>query len=107
MGAYSPLPWLAERFGSEQAFVDEVVETVALPTIRAMAEAGLDRRGVYVTNSVKHFKYTLRGKRRIHEKPGITEINACRFWLETERAEIRPALIVNELGVGYRLMGAS
>ncbi|WP_026372731.1 phosphoribosylamine--glycine ligase [Agrococcus lahaulensis] len=46
MGAYSPLPWLAERFGSEQAFVDEVVETVALPTIRAMAEAGTPFRGL-------------------------------------------------------------
>lgn len=46
MGAYSPLPWLAERFGSEQAFVDEVVETVALPTIRAMAEAGTPFQGL-------------------------------------------------------------
>ncbi|MFJ6112507.1 phosphoribosylamine--glycine ligase [Agrococcus sediminis] len=46
MGAYSPLPWLAERFGSEQAFVDEVVETVALPTIRAMAEAGTPFTGL-------------------------------------------------------------
>lgn len=46
MGAYSPLPWLAERFGSEQAFVDEVVETVARPTIRAMAEAGTPFRGL-------------------------------------------------------------
>lgn len=46
MGAYSPLPWLAERFGSEQSFVDEVVETVALPTIRAMAEAGTPFQGL-------------------------------------------------------------
>ncbi|WP_072314449.1 phosphoribosylamine--glycine ligase [Agrococcus sp. Marseille-P2731] len=46
MGAYSPLPWLAERFGSEQAFVDEVVSTVALPTIRAMAEAGTPFAGL-------------------------------------------------------------
>nr|WP_241428983.1 phosphoribosylamine--glycine ligase [Agrococcus sp. ARC_14] len=46
MGAYSPLPWLAERFGSEQAFVDEVVETVAKPTIRAMADAGTPFAGL-------------------------------------------------------------
>ncbi|GEK80272.1 phosphoribosylamine--glycine ligase [Agrococcus baldri] len=46
MGAYSPLPWLAERFGSEQAFVDEVVETVAKPTIRAMAAAGTPFAGL-------------------------------------------------------------
>ena len=61
---------------------------------RAMAEAGFDRRGVYVTNSVKHFKFTLRGKRRIHEKPGTGEINACRFWLDLERAEVNPAITV-------------
>ncbi|WP_306233139.1 phosphoribosylamine--glycine ligase [Agrococcus beijingensis] len=46
MGAYSPLPWLAERYGSEQAFVDEVVETVALPTIRAMAAHGTPFTGL-------------------------------------------------------------
>ncbi len=61
---------------------------------RAMAEAGLDRRLVYVTNAVKHFKFVPRGKRRIHEKPGSSEIAACKFWLELERAEIRPAVTV-------------
>jgi len=61
---------------------------------RAMAEAGLDRQTVYVTNAVKHFKFVPRGKRRIHEKPGTSEINACRFWLDRERAEIKPALTV-------------
>jgi len=61
---------------------------------RAMAEAGLDRQTVYVTNAVKHFKFVPRGKRRIHEKPGTGEINACRFWLDRERAEIKPALTV-------------
>ena len=61
---------------------------------RALQEAGLDRQLVYVTNSVKHFKFVPRGKRRIHEKPGVTEINACNVWLETERQEIRPALTV-------------
>jgi len=61
---------------------------------RAMQEAGLDRRGVYVTNSVKHFKFIPRGKRRIHEKPGTGEINACRFWLDLERTEIKPVITV-------------
>ncbi len=61
---------------------------------RAMAEAGLDRQAVYMTNSVKHFKFVPRGKRRIHEKPGTGEINACRFWLDLERAEVKPALTV-------------
>src|SRR3954454_12295322 len=61
---------------------------------RAMEEAGLDRRQVYVTNAVEHFKFVPRGKRRIHEKPGSTEIAACKFWLEIEREEIRPAVTV-------------
>ena len=61
---------------------------------RALVEAGVDRGKVYVTNAVKHFKFELRGRRRIHEKPGVTEINACRHWLDLERAEIKPALTI-------------
>ena len=61
---------------------------------RAMAEAGLDRRVIYMTNSVKHFKFVPRGKRRIHEKPGTPEIAACKVWLELERAEVKPAVTV-------------
>ena len=61
---------------------------------RAMGEAGLDRTQVYVTNAVKHFKFVPRGKRRIHEKPGTSEIVACNFWLELERQELQPALTV-------------
>ncbi|MBC7801284.1 MAG: UdgX family uracil-DNA binding protein, partial [Gemmatimonadaceae bacterium] len=61
---------------------------------RAMAEAGLDRRAVYVTNAVKHSKFVPRGKRRIHEKPGTGEIVACKFWLDLERDQLKPALTV-------------
>ena len=61
---------------------------------RALQEAGLDRQQVYITNSVKHFKFVPRGKRRIHEKPGVTEIKACNVWLDIERQQIRPALTV-------------
>ena len=61
---------------------------------RAMAEAAFDRQSVYVTNAVKHFKFVPRGKRRIHEKPGTTELAACRFWLDLERTEVKPALTV-------------
>lgn len=60
----------------------------------ALAAAGIDRRRVYVTNAVKHFKFTPRGKRRIHSRPNSGEIAACRFWLELERAFVRPKLIV-------------
>ena len=61
---------------------------------RALAEAGVDRERVYVTNAVKHFKFEPRGKRRIHAKPDASEILACRFWLDLERAQIRPRLTV-------------
>jgi uracil-DNA glycosylase family protein len=61
---------------------------------RALAEAGIDRRKVYVTNVVKHFKWEPKGKRRIHVTPDATEINACRPWLEAEVELIRPRLIV-------------
>lgn len=57
-------------------------------------EAGLDRRAAYVTNAVKHFKFTPRGKRRIHQSPHKTEVEACRIWLEREIAQVQPALIV-------------
>lgn len=61
---------------------------------RALAEAGVDRARVYVTNAVKHFKYEQRGKRRIHAKPDAGEITACRWWLEQEQAIIRPKVTV-------------
>jgi DNA polymerase len=61
---------------------------------RALAEAGIDRSLVYVTNVVKHFKWEPRGKRRIHAKPNAAEINACRPWLETEIALVKPRVLV-------------
>ncbi len=61
---------------------------------RALEEAGIDRRQVYVTNVVKHFKWEPRGKRRIHAKPNGAEIAACRPWLETEIALVKPRVLV-------------
>lgn len=61
---------------------------------RALLEAGIDRRTVYVTNAVKHFKFTPRGKRRMHATPDAAEIAACNFWLDVERVRLRPAIIV-------------
>lgn len=60
----------------------------------ALREAGIDRRKVYITNAVKHFKFEPRGKRRIHARPNGGEIQACRFWLEREIAAVQPSLIV-------------
>jgi DNA polymerase len=61
---------------------------------RALAEAGIDRGDVYVTNAVKHFKWELRGKRRIHTRPNQGEIRACLPWLQAELALVKPAALV-------------
>ncbi|HTP67652.1 MAG TPA: UdgX family uracil-DNA binding protein [Dongiaceae bacterium] len=61
---------------------------------RLLEEAGIDRKDVYVTNAVKHFKWEPRGKRRIHKKPNAREIEACRPWLDAEIAELQPQVIV-------------
>jgi uracil-DNA glycosylase family protein len=61
---------------------------------RALAEAGIRRSEVFVTNAVKHFKYEWRGKRRLHKRPDAGEIEACRWWLDLERALVRPSVIV-------------
>jgi uracil-DNA glycosylase family protein len=61
---------------------------------RALEEAGIDRRTVYVTNAVKHFKFVPRGKIRLHQKPNTPEIKACRQWYERELAAIKPDLVV-------------
>jgi len=61
---------------------------------RALEAAGVDRDHVYITNAVKHFKWQLRGKRRLHKTPAQREIDACRQWLEREVAAIGPQVIV-------------
>ena len=60
----------------------------------ALEEAGIERKQTYVTNVVKHFKWEPRGKRRIHKKPNAVEIAACRPWLESEIALVKPDVIV-------------
>ena len=61
---------------------------------RALQEAGIDRKQVYVTNAVKHFKYEQRGKRRLHSKPNAGEVKHYRWWLEKELALVRPKVTV-------------
>jgi uracil-DNA glycosylase len=61
---------------------------------RALEEAGIDRNAVYLTNTVKHFKWEPRGKRRIHQKPSSRDIAACRPWLEAELRIVRPGVLV-------------
>jgi len=60
----------------------------------ALEEAGIDRRRIAITNAVKHFKFTPRGRRRIHQPPSAQEIDICRFWLDAERTALNPTLLV-------------
>src|SRR5919108_3719147 len=61
---------------------------------KALEEAGIDRKEVYITNAVKHFKWEPRGKRRIHKKPNSLEIAACKPWIEAELEVVRPDVVV-------------
>jgi DNA polymerase len=69
---------------------------------QALADARLDRAVIYVTNAVKHFKYELRGKRRLHKSPNQREILACHQWLENELRTVQPDLIVAMGGTAAR-----
>ena len=79
---------------------------------RALADVGLERERLYVTNAVKHFKFEERGKRRIHQTPRANELAACRPWLDAELAAIKPEILVclgataarAIFGAGFRIM---
>jgi uracil-DNA glycosylase len=61
---------------------------------QALAAAGIPREEAFVTNAVKHFKHEMRGKRRLHKRPNAHEIERCRWWIDLERAIVKPAAIV-------------
>ncbi len=69
---------------------------------KAMADAGLDRGKIFVTNAVKHFKFEPRGKRRLHKKPNTYEIQRCRWWYQYERAIVKPKLTLALGGTAVR-----
>jgi uracil-DNA glycosylase len=79
---------------------------------KALADAGIPRDNAYLTNAVKHFSWEPRGKRRIHKKPRVSEIKACRPWLEAELRAIKPEIVVclgataaqSVLGAQFKLM---
>ncbi|MFE3447793.1 UdgX family uracil-DNA binding protein [Nonomuraea sp. NPDC059194] len=75
---------------------------------RGLEEAGISRQKAYLTNAVKHFSFTLKGKRRIHQKPTAAEIDACRPWLTAELSLVKPEMIVVLGATAARaLLGAS
>jgi DNA polymerase len=61
---------------------------------QAIVDAGIDRKAVFVTNAVKHFKFEPRGKRRLHKKPNAHEIDRCHWWLDIEKALVKPQIVV-------------
>ena len=72
---------------------------------RALKEAGIDRKKVYVTNAVKHFKFVPRGKIRLHQKPNTPEIRACRQWYERELANQSGAVVTLDATAAQSVFG--
>jgi uracil-DNA glycosylase len=86
---------VGEQPGDKEDLVGEPFVGPAGQLLRkAIAESGLARRRLYLTNAVKHFKWEPRGKRRLHEKPNTAEILACQVWLDLELRALAPRLIV-------------
>jgi probable DNA metabolism protein len=98
--AGAPLLFIGEQPGDQEDVIGRPFVGPAGQVLdRALEEAGIDRRTIYITNAVKHFKFTPRGTRRIHQTPEAPEIQVCRFWLDVERVQQRPRLTI--------LMGAT
>jgi DNA polymerase len=94
-GRHASLMLVGEQPGHEEDLTGQpFVGPAGRLLDECLAEAGIDRGSVYVTNVVKHFKWEPRGKRRIHAKPNLTEITACRPWLDAEIAAVKPQIIV-------------
>lgn len=90
-----PVPGLLMLVGEQPGDQEDIasrpfVGPAGLLLDQALRDAGLDRRTIYVTNAVKHFKFLQRGKRRLHQKPTVLEIRACLSWLEREMAVVWP-----------------
>jgi DNA polymerase len=105
--AHSPLVLIGEQPGNDEDLSGRpFVGPSGKLLDRALAEAGVDRGKAYVTNVVKHFKWTPSGEKRLHKKPDAAEIAACRPWLEAELAAVKPVTIV-ALGAtaGQALLG--
>jgi uracil-DNA glycosylase len=101
--AGAPVMFIGEQPGDQEDIIGRPFVGPAGQLLdRAMEAAGIDRRTIYITNAVKHFKFTPRGTRRIHQPPDAGEIQICRFWLDAERVRLRPRLLVLMGGSGAR-----
>jgi DNA polymerase len=92
---HAPLMMVGEQPGNDEDLAGHpFVGPAGHMLDRAIAEAGLDRKAIYVTNAVKHFKFEPRGKRRLHKRPNSYEIERCKWWNDIERALVKPDLVV-------------
>ncbi len=92
---HAPLMMVGEQPGNDEDLAGHpFVGPAGRMLDRAIAEAGLDRKAIFVTNAVKHFKFEQRGKRRLHKRPNAYEIERCKWWNDIERALVQPKLVV-------------
>ncbi len=92
---HAPLMMVGEQPGNDEDLAGHpFVGPAGRMLDRAIAEAGLDRKAIFVTNVVKHFKFEQRGKRRLHKRPNAYEIDRCKWWNDIERALVKPKLVV-------------
>jgi DNA polymerase len=93
--AHAPVMLVGEQPGDKEDLAGKpFVGPAGQMLDRALKDAGIDRKKVYVTNAVKHFKFVPRGKIRLHQKPNTPEIRACRQWYERELTTLNPSLVV-------------
>src|SRR6195256_4883830 len=92
---HAPLMMVGEQPGNDEDLAGQpFVGPAGRMLDRAIAEAGLDRKAIFITNAVKHFKFEQRGKRRLHKRPNAYEIDRCKWWNDIERALVKPRLVV-------------
>ena len=93
--AHAPLMMVGEQPGNDEDLAGHpFVGPAGRMLDRAIADAGLDRKAIFVTNAVKHFKFEPRGKRRLHKRPNSYEIERCKWWNDIERSLVQPELVV-------------
>jgi DNA polymerase len=92
---HAPLMMVGEQPGNDEDLAGHpFVGPAGRMLDRAIAEAGLNRKAIFVTNAVKHFKFEQRGKRRLHKRPNAYEVDRCKWWNDIERALVKPKLVV-------------
>ena len=92
---HAPLMMVGEEPGNDEDLTGHpFVGPAGRMLDRAIADAGLDRKAIFITNAVKHFKFEPRGKRRLHKRPNVHEIERCKWWNDLERALVKPDLVV-------------